>query len=395
MSRPPYYLRGRFPKQGPPMQSQQQQIITQRTGTVVPSLSTQSRERKEIITVPKEEYLKLFAFLREKYGNVERRWNSFYDDAFGKVAFLKSNQIIVLFLSDATSKRVNLFEVKIADIELAPKIDVPREYYGYLRRHIDSCAGGRSNTFRRGNKFYTGDGTLVAEILSPEKVRIHTQIGSGLFARQTTKEVNIADLKPERIVIPRELLFITKKLFGSYRRFDRRVRMETANDNKTSLITSLNVPEAAKAFFGKSTAGLLEEEVNYLITCWAGDIANTRRARTNKKSYSNEQTAAITYIQAPSRQSQRSSLVETAAITVDGEALTVQERLEVISRLGLEIGKPDNIKTSVKQNFQAAHTCKAPAQRSMALRRHELRKRHDVDRALRREEEQNAPLMEA
>ncbi|MCL5069106.1 MAG: hypothetical protein M1368_12265, partial [Thaumarchaeota archaeon] len=345
-------------------------------------------------TVPKEEYLKLFAFLREKYGNVERRWNSFYDDAFGKVAFLKSNQIIVLFLSDATSKRVNLFEVKIADIELAPKIDVPREYYGYLRRHIDGCAGGRSNTFRRGNKFYTGDGILVAEILSPEKLRIHTQIGSGLFAKQTTKEVNIADLKPERIVIPRELLFITKKLFGSYRRFDRRVRMETANDNKASLITSLNVPEAAKAFFGKSTAGLLEEEVNYLITSWAGDIANTRRARATKKFYSNEPAMGTTYVQSPQRPSQRTCLIETAAITVDGQALTVQERLEVISRLGLEIEEPAYLNAATQQNFQLAYTCNAPAQRHLALRRHELRKRHDVDTALRREEEQYAPVTE-
>ena len=398
MSRTPYYLRGRFPKQRGPVQSQRQQTTPQTTRAVVPNttLSTQSRERKEIITVPKEEYLKLFAFLREKYGNVERRWNSFYDETFAKVAFLKSSQIIVLFLTDATSKRTNLFEIKIADIELAPKIDVSREYYGYLRRHIDSCAGGGRNTFRRGNKFYVEDGTCVAELLSPEKVRIHTQIGSGLFSKQTSKEVNIADLKPERIAIPRELLFITKKLFGSYRRFDGRIRMETGDgNNKTSLITSLNVPEAAKAFFGKSTVGLLEEEVNYLITSWAGDVANTRRARTSKKFYSNEPTVGTTSVLAPVRPSQRSSLIETAPITVDGEALTIQERLEVIGRLGLEIEEPAYLKASVQPSFRTAYKCNAPAQRSTALGRHELRKRHDVESALRREEEQNAPLMEA
>lgn len=394
MSRTPFYLRGGTPKQRTIVQSQRQQITAQKLRAVAPStsISAPPRERKEIINVPKDDYLKLFAFLGEKYGNVERRWNSFYDNTFSKVAFLKSSQIIVLFLTDATSKRVNLFEMKISDIELAPKIDVPREYYGYLRRHIEICAG-RSSTFRRGNKFYTDDGTLVAELLSPEKVRIYTQVGSGLFAKQTTKEVNITDLKPERVAIPRELLFITKKLFGSYRRYDRRIRMETGDQNKTSLISSLNVPEAAKAFFGKSTSGLLEAEVKYLITSWAGDIANTRRASTNNR-FHNESIAKTIYIHAPQHPAPSSALVETAEITVDDEPLTVQERLEVINRLGLDIEKPAYLNASNPPNLQTEFSCRAPPPRYPAFRRHELRKQHEVDRALRREQEQDAPIAE-
>ena len=149
--RPPYYFRGGLPKQ-----PKQQQILQQRppTGHHVPSANT--RRSIEIINVPREEYLKLFNFLREKYdNNIQRRWNSFYDSTFTKVAFLKSSEVVVLFLTDSTSKRVNLFEMRISDIELPPKIDVSREYYGYLRRHIETCAAGGKATFRRGNRFYS------------------------------------------------------------------------------------------------------------------------------------------------------------------------------------------------------------------------------------------------
>ena len=332
--RPPFYLRGGIPKQtNRIIQPRRQQILAQQSPR---TSSVRTPHRIEIINVPRDDYLKLFTFLREKYGNnIQRRWNSFYDVTFVKVAFLKSSEVVVLFLTDATSKRVNLFEMKISDIELAPKIDVSREFYGYLRRHIESCAGAGRTTFRRGNNFYTEEGTLVAELISPEKVRIYTQIRTGLFGKLTTKEVNIADLKPERIHIPRELLFITKKLFGSYRRYDRRVRMETGDQGKASLISSLNLPEVAKAFFGKSTIGLTEGEVKYLLTSWAGDIANKRRARTTNNKFSNHPTITIC-IPAPPRPVAASPLVETAVITIDGEALSIEERLEVIHRLGLE-----------------------------------------------------------
>ncbi|MDG6995598.1 MAG: hypothetical protein JRN52_06730 [Nitrososphaerota archaeon] len=155
--RPPYYFRGGLPKQANHLnQPKQLQILEQRPpiGHHTPAANT--RRSIEIINVPKEEYLKLFTFLREKYGNnIQRRWNSFYDSTFAKVAFLKSSEVVVLFLTDSTSKRVNLFEMRISDIELPPKIDVSREYYGYLRRHIETCAAGGKATFRRGNRFYS------------------------------------------------------------------------------------------------------------------------------------------------------------------------------------------------------------------------------------------------
>ena len=68
--------------------------------------------------------MKLFSFLREKYGSsIQRKWNSFYDSTFSKVAFLKSTEVVVLFLTDATSKHVNLFEMKISDIGDDPSKD--------------------------------------------------------------------------------------------------------------------------------------------------------------------------------------------------------------------------------------------------------------------------------
>ena len=239
------------------------------------------------------------------------------------------------------------------------------------------------------------DGTLVAELISSERVRIYTQVRAGLFGKLTTKEVNIADLKPERIPIPRELLFITKKLFGSYRRFDFRVRMEAADQitGKASLISSLNLPEAAKAFFGKSTIGLTEDEVKYLITSWAGDIANKRRARTNNNKFTGLQ-AEITYIPAPRRTPQTCSLVETAEITIDGESLTVEERLEVIGRLGLNEERPQYPSGSRPPRTRATFSSKHPTPQYPAFKRRELRKPKDLERALRREQEQNAPLAE-
>ena len=386
--RPPYYFRGGLPKQ-----PKQQQILEQRPpiGHHTPSANT--RRGIEIISVPREEYLKLFNFLREKYdNNIQRKWNSFYDSTFIKVAFLKSSAVVVLFLTDSSSNRVNLFEMRISDIELPPKIDVSREYYGYLRRHIETCAAGGKATFRRGNRFYTEEGTLVAELLSSERVRIHTQVRAGLFGKLTTKEVNIADLKPERIPIPRELLFITKKLFGSYRRFDFRVRMEAADQTtgKASLISSLNLPEAAKAFFGKSTIGLTEDEVKYLITSWAGDIANKRRARTNNNKFTGLQ-AGTTYI-AVTRRTPQTSLVETAEITIDGESLTVEERLETIHRLGLNEAKPQYSSGSRPPRTQAGFSSKHPTPQYPAFKRRELRKPKDLERALRREQEQYAPF---
>ena len=391
--RPPFYFRGGIPKQANRLvQSKQQQILEQHAPVEHRTSSARTPHRIEIINVPREEYLKLYAFLQERYGNnIQRKWNSFYDDTFAKVAFLKSSEVVVLFLTDATSKRVNLFETKISDIELPPKIAVSREYYGYLRRHIETCAGAGRSTFRRGNKFYTEDGILVAELISPEKVRIYTEIRTGLFGKLTTKEVNIPDLKPERIPIPRELLFITKKLFGSYRRFDFRVRMEAGDQSsKASLISSLNLPETAKAFFGKSTIGLTEDEVKYLITCWAGDITNKRRARTNNK-FTNHQTRVI-HIPAPSRPSPTSPLVEAAEITIDGEPLTVEERLETIHRLGLDEEKPQYLPASRPSGIQAKFSSKQPTPQYPAFKRHELRKPGDLDRALRREEQQYAPV---
>ena len=388
--RPPFYLRGGIPKQtNRIIQPRQQQILEQQSPR---TSSARTPHRIEIINVPRDDYLKLFTFLREKYGNnIQRRWNSFYDITFAKVAFLKSSEVVVLFLTDATSKRVNLFEMKISDIELAPKIDVSREFYGYLRRHIESCAGAGRTTFRRGNNFYTEEGTLVAELISPEKVRIYTQIRTGLFGKLTTKEVNIADLKPERIHIPRELLFITKKLFGSYRRYDRCVRMESGDHGKASLISSLNLPEVAKAFFGKSTIGLTEDEVKYLITSWAGDIANKRRARTTNNKFSNHPTIAA-YITAPPRPVPASPLVETAVITIDGEPLSIGERLEVFHRLGLEEEKPHYLRASRPTNLQTEFSSRNPTPQHPGFKRHELRKPRDLDRALRREEEQYIPL---
>jgi len=461
MSRPPFYLRGGIPKQG--------SVLSQPMRTTHPSAPVQ--RRMEIFDIPREEFVKLLTFLNEKYGgNIQRKWNSFYDSAFAKVAFLKSSEVVVLLLTDASSKNINLFEMKISDIELAPPIDVSREFYGHLRRHIDSTIG--RETFRRGNNFYTEDGTLVAELISPEKVRIHTQIRTGLFEKTTTTEINIAGLKPEiapmievsreyygylrrhiamragaetfrkgnnfyaddgtlvaellspekvriytptgsslfaktvtaeieiaslkpkRIYIPRELLYITKKLFGSYRRFDRGVRMDRNNDQgkSSSLIASLNLPEYAKAFFGKATQGLIEGEVKYLVTHWADDISNKRRAHANQ--VSNTQPRVI-YLPAPPRSVPASPLIESAEIFIDEESLSVEERLETMHRLGLD--QPQQQQQQARSRVPSRQTDQTrfysrPPSSPAVLRRHELRKLQDLDRALRREDEQNAPV---
>ena len=393
MSRPPFYLRGGSPKQRT-VQSQQSQRAPSAAHSSAPV-----QRRVEIINVPREEYMKLFSFLREKYGSsIQRKWNSFYDSTFAKVAFLKSTEVVVLFLTDATSKHVNLFEMKISDIELAPKIEVSREYYGYLRRHIATNAG--AETYRRGNNFYAEDGTLVAELVSPEKVRIHTQAREGLFSKTKTTDVNIADLKPERIHIPRELLFITKKLFGSYRRFDRGVRMDSSTGNQkdsaSSLMASLGLPEYAKIFFGKATAGLTEDEVKYLILNWASDIKNNRRARTTNKSRRNVQPKTI-YFPLPQRSAPTAPLIESAEISIDNELLTVEERLEVMNRLGLKEEQEQHqdyihrATPRIQANQQGFYSAQPSSRPPKSFTRHELRKPQEVEKALRIEAAQNAP----
>ena len=324
----------------------------------------------------------------EFYGYLRRH----IDETAGAETFRKGNKFYtttdgtqVAEILSPEKVRVGGKEEIITDLKPAPNIEVSREYYGYLRRHIATSAG--AETYRRGNKFYTTtDDMLVAEIISPEKVRIYTQTRSGLFSKTTTKEIDIASLKPERIYIPRELLYITKKLFGSYRRFDRRVRMDSGNQSKASHISPLN-PEAAKVFFGRSTAGLTEDEIKYLIMHWAGDITNNRRARTNH--VSNAQPKRI-IIPAPPHPAPMSLLIESAEIFIAEETLTVDERLEAMRRLGLDplllLRETQLPRPQQQQQQQTAQTRfysnRDPTPAVLRGHGHEIRKPQELERAL-------------
>jgi hypothetical protein len=223
-------------------------------------------------------------------------------------------------------------------------------------------------------------------------VRIYTQTRSGLFSKTTTKEIDIASLKPERIYIPHELLYITKKLFGSYRRFDRGVRMDRGNQSKSSNISPLNA-EAAKVFFGKSTTGLTEDEVKYLIMHWAVDIINTRKARTNHASNALPKRIIIP---APPHPTPTSLLIESAEIFIAEETLTVEERLEAMRRLGLDpllllretqlCRRQQKQQQTVQTRFYSKHP-------PVVLRghEHEIRKPQELERALQNEVAQTAP----
>jgi hypothetical protein len=330
----------------------------------------------------------------EFYGYLRRH----IDETAGAETFRKGNKFYtatdgtqVAEILSPEKVRVGGREEIIADLKPAPNIEVSREYYGYLRRHIATSAG--AETYRRGNKFYTTtDDMLVAEIISTEKVRIYTQTRSGLFSKTTTKEIDIASLKPERIYIPHELLYITKKLFGSYRRFDRRVRMDSGNQSKSSNVSPLNA-EAAKVFFGKSTTGLTEDEIKYLIMHWAGDMTNNRRARTNHAS--NAQPKRI-IIPAPPHPAPMSLLIESAEIFIAKETLTVDERLEAMRRLGLDpllLFRETQLSRRQQQQQQQTTQSRFYSSRhpSTVLGGHEIRKPQELERALRIEAAQTTP----
>ena len=323
-----------------------------------------------------------------------RQGNNFYTEDGTLVAELISHEKVRIYTQIRTGlfEKTTTIEIDIASLkpEIAPIIEVSREFYGYLRRHIAMRAG--AETFRRGNNFYTEDGTLVAELLSPEKARIHTPTGSNLFAKTATAEIDIASLKPKRIYIPRELLYITKKLFGSYRRFDRGVRMDR-NQAQSSRIGSLGLPECAAVFFGKATEGLIEDEVKYLINHWAHDISNKRRAHTSQ--VSNAQPIGAIYLPAPPRSAPMSPLVESAEIAIDGETLTIDERLEAMQRLGLDQVQQQQTRNYVPSRRQTAETgaySKLPSSHAIP-QRHELRNAKELEKALRIEAAQNAPSL--
>lgn len=366
---PPFYRRGQSKSQ-PNVQRQQQ--------------------RQPLVQVHNDLYAKLLNFLGDKYNQrITRRANTLYTvNDFRPVAEIRSPQIVSIYLEDSASGK---FDAKIEELEIPDPINVPREFYGYLRRHITKVAGGE--TWRRRNKFYAEDGTLVAELLSSEKVRIHVQVRTGLFSKTTTTEINIADLKPAKIYIPRELLYITKKLFGSYRQFDRGVRMDSSK--KSSLVESLGLPDCAKIFFGKATAGLTKEEVKYLILNWASDLKNTRKARTN--TFSNGHQPKMIYLAALPRSAPTSLLIESAEISIDEESLSSEERLEVMHRLGLQHEGQEEIShyhaAPRQMDWQANYDSRQPS--STAFPERELKKQRDVERALRIEETtQAAPLGE-
>jgi hypothetical protein len=346
------------------------------------------------IDVPREFYGYLRQHVDTNAGvQTYRRGNNFYTQDGTLVAELISPEKVRIYTQIRTGlfEKTTTIEIEIASLkpEIAPMIEVSREFYGYLRRHIAMRAG--AETFRKGNNFYAEDGTLVAELLSPEKVRIHTPTGSNLFAKTATAEIDIASLKPKRIYIPRELLYITKKLFGSYRRFDRGVRMDR-NQAQSSRIGSLGLPECAAVFFGKATEGLIEDEVKYLINHWAHDISNKRRAHTSQ--VSNAQPIGAIYLPAPPRSAPMSPLVESAEIAIDGETLTIDERLEAMQRLGLDQVQQQQTRNYVPSRRQTAETgaySKLPSSHAIP-QRHELRNAKELERALRIEAAQNAPF---
>ena len=321
---PPFYRRGQNNNKGQPIHEQ----------------------RAPLVQIPNEFYAKLLNFLADKYDQrITRRGNTLYTvNDFLPVADIRSPQVVSIYVTDSASGRENKFDAKIEDLEIPAPIEVPREFYGYLRRYVSSVAN--AETWRRRNRFYSAaDGSVVAEITSPDTLRVVVKAeGGGIFARTTTQEVKISELKPKRIVIPKELMFITKKLFGSYARWDRKSRMDARTAHSPQAIGI--DPETAKSFLAnnirKSTTGLIEGEINYLLTAWAKDISNTRRARgrSTAKPFSSIGSSRI-WIGAPPRQVPSVRVIETAEIRIDGEALTLEERFGVMSRLKLESGEED------------------------------------------------------
>ena len=260
------------------------------------------RESPQHIDVEKGLYINLLRFLEIKHDQrVVRKWNSFYGEThYQKVAYLKSPEVVVLFLQDIRSRRVNQLEVKIQDIEVPsppPRIEVPREHYRTVFRYVAHLAGA---IYRRSNKFFAErDGLLVAEILSPEMLGVVVERARGLFGKTLMQEISIP--------------FLAK----AYRVF--------------------------RSYCDIGQTGFTEGEIDYLLGSWGNDVCRKSRKTprsSRHKQWVNGILSSLPIFTGknifPEKVVLGYSIIQVASIKINGEVLTTEERREVMAKLEIE-----------------------------------------------------------
>jgi hypothetical protein len=160
---------------------------------VTPNDSWLGNHRRPI-SVPAHLFGKLIDFLEDKSGTkVIRRRNAFYCAAQQEqpIAWLNSQDTVTIVLRDGASGNRNAIQVRIEDIQLPTPIRVEHAtYQSLLCRLVRSSGGG---VVRWLNKFYsTATGNVLAELVSPEKIKIFE--ASGLFG--VSREVELKEYAP-------------------------------------------------------------------------------------------------------------------------------------------------------------------------------------------------------
>lgn len=153
-----------------------------------------TRNHSGPINVPRHLFAKLVDFLEDRSGTkVMRRNNVFYSSTQPeqRIAWLNSKETVTIVLRDTSSGKRNTIQVRIEDIQLPEPIRVEHILYQNLLWQLVKRSGG--GVVRWFNKFYsTATGSVLAELVSPEKIKIFET--SGFFG--VSREVELKEYAP-------------------------------------------------------------------------------------------------------------------------------------------------------------------------------------------------------